>query len=57
MPFNFWPGPKNLDWQKTFWDLYKDKAQVDSSQGRDLSPIFGDLSPSKKRYEIKPPLL
>ena len=29
---------------------------MDSAQGRDLVPIFGDLSQSEKLSEIKPPL-
>ena len=29
---------------------------MDSGQGRDLVPIFGDLSQSEKLSEVKPPL-
>ena len=30
---------------------------MDSAQGSDLTPIFGDLNQSEKLSEIKPPLI
>ena len=35
-------------------ELYQPKRK--GAQGRDLAPIFGDLSRSEKLPEIKPPL-
>ena len=47
-----WLKSPKMDAKSLPWALL-----VDSAQGMDLAPIFGDLSKSEKLSDIKPPLV